>query len=693
MDLQNQEEEFLVPTNVNYTLNPNEGIQEVADPLALDIDDEQLVKIIDRRIKDSRRFFSTKYNLYERRRKNETYLFGRQIAEQEAKHLLKIYEARYLDNALYEIEASIKPLAMNKLPDLIVSPNNETEEAKDTAESVSQVVDADIKKRNNRVVLGIAFKHLPVYFTGVIKARWNPELGKYGDYQFEVVHPDMIDIDHTCATNNVDDMEFISQILPMSIQQAIMRYPAGKDKLFTELKKGGVVRGEKGFEQKDYATEINVREVWFKWYKRKDTGEVVDSKDDIINEPGVKWEQIRGVLWKYEDAILMKMKNPNYDYEGDEQIFTYDDISNESTKRKLSEEELMAGLMGEIPMDNVSVEKVYKNYFQMPRTPFFLMGYDQWRKIAYDETSRIEQNIMNQDNLDTRGKQIQETLAERGKHVFSKDGGLEADDIEKMDMNDPAQDILVEGKVGDVHSYIPPQRPSPQEFEDMDMTRNRMYGIAGSNAIRGAIQSDVATTNQIAREADFTRADDLVEDTINAASEWIAQWAMQFIKLRYTEEHMIKLLGSKGQFAFIKLKNDMIEDGMEVVIKASGTDKLKAQNNALEMAKLGMIDPIKFYEDMGLSDPEKRAEMLAMWNSGAADGYAMYLAKFVQHLDGVPQMVDQMLGQGASASLMAQPGMPPAMEGNPQGATPTDTTAVPATPPVGPPEASPRSVV
>lgn len=697
MDLQNQEEEFLVPTNINYNISSNEGLQEIADPLALDIDDTQLVKIINTRIENSRRFFSSKYNLYERRQKNETYLFGRQIATQEAKHLLKIYEARYLDNALYEIEASLKPLAMNKLPDLIVTPNNETPEAKDSAQSISDIVDADIKKRMNRVVLGIAFKHLPVYFTGIIKARWNPELGKYGDYQFEVVHPDMVDIDHTCPTNNADDMDFVSQILPMSVQEAIMRFPSAKDKLFTELKKDGIIQGQDTFSQKDLASEIKIREVWFKWYKRSDTGQVVSSQLDTTLEPGIKWEQIRGVMWKYEDTILKKMKNPNYDYEGDEQVFTYDDPADASSKRKLSDFETNLAMMtGQTP-DNMAIEKTYNNYFQMPRVPFFFMGYDQWHKIAYDETSRIEQNLMNQTNLDTRGKQIQETLAERGKHVFSKDGGLNPEDIEKMDMNDPNQDILVEGDVRAVHEFIAPQRPTPQEFQDMDSTRSRMYGVAGSEAIRGQVQSQVATTNQIAREADFTRADDLVEDTINAASEWIAQWAMQFIKLRYTEEHMRKLLGQKGTVTFIKLKNDMIEDGMEVLIKASGTDKLKAQNNAMEMAKLQLTDPLTFFEDMGLSDPEGRAAKLLDFLAGAGTGYATYITKYLQDMPDTPSLVNGLLGPQAAQQLQAQPPPPPGAPApvgppSPQTPGPENTAAIPVAPPAGAPQGSPRQL-
>ena len=131
-------------------------------------------------------------------------------------------------------------------------------------------------------MLGIAFKHLPVYFTGIIKARWNPELGKYGDYVFENVHPDFVDIDETCPTNNADDMGFVSQILPISVQEVIMRFPNAKEKMFNKLKGEGLIVGEgEEFRDEDLATPIKIREVWFKWYKRADTGEIRTSPSEI----------------------------------------------------------------------------------------------------------------------------------------------------------------------------------------------------------------------------------------------------------------------------------------------------------------------------------------------------------------------------------------------------------------------------
>lgn len=698
--------DLLIPDPLERILHDSEWVGEVTDPLTLDIDDTVLYKIIDKRIKASRTFFkSPKYNLYARRKKNETYLLGRQILDKEARQELKIYEARFLDNALYEIEATIKPIAMQQMPDLLISPANEQPDARKTAETLTQVIDTQIKAREMRTTLGIAFKHVPVYFVGVIKAEWNPEKGKYGDGTFRPVHPDYIDVDQTCATPNADDMEFISEITPTTIQQVVMKFPKKRQAFFDALqKKGsgidafdGQVVGKEDFADADMATPVNIRQVWFKWYEKESDKKILDSiedvKDEMAREPGTKWKQIRGVIWKFNDCILSKMRNPNYDYVGEEKDYVYPDPQLASSKREVTDAERYISMAFNMPL-NAQTETVYRNYFDMPRQPYYLMTYDQWGKIPYDETSRIEQNLRNQQNMDKRGKSLQEALDHKGKHVFSKESGLEAKDIEKMDMDNPRQDIIVDGDVNKTHAFIPPIPPQPQEFEDLDRTLKRMKDLAGVSAVGGQLQSEVATSNQIGRENNFTVLDDIVENTINPACEWIAQWQMQFIKLRYTEPHMVYLQGQKGKDAFISLKSNMVDQGQEVKIKASGTDKLKAHNEAQQMWQEQAIDPINFYRDMGFDDYVERADAFMTYNLDKNS----YYVKFVQGLEDPEQQAQALAAMPVPPGQPPmQPGVPPQLGqppvgGMPQNPTPTNTSAVPIAPPPGIPQASPRGI-
>ena len=660
--------------------------EQPLDPIALDIEDDELVRIIDKRIKDSRKFYGEGYDLYERRKKNEEYYFGRQIPNLEKEKLLKDYESRYQDNVLYEIEATIKPLAMSRLPDLLVTPGNESDEAKVIAQEITKVIDTQLKSRENRYVLGIAFKHLPVYFTGVIKCLWDPQID---DYRFEVIHPDMIDIDYTCPTKNADDMEFIPQIVPMTVEECLMRFPEQKEEFMEQLAKDGIKVGSEGeYSWSQLATPLKVREVWFTWYKKHEKKE---------------WERIEGVLWKYQDVIFKKIKNPNFDYEGETKYFSYDENTGEKTEVP-PDAMLGFSMMGIMP-PNIQEEKVFHNYFPTPRKPFYFLGYDQWGKQPLDETSRIEQNLLNQKALDKRGRQIEETLNNRGHHIWSKESGLKASQIEELDMNDPNEDVVVDGIPSNVHEFIPPERPTAQEFQDLGNTRDRMYGIAGASAVRGDIQTDVATSNQIGREADFTRADDLVEDTINAASEWMAGWSLQMIKLRYTSDHFKQVLGKAGEVVKIKLDRNKVDDGMVIIMKASGTDKLKASNNAIEMAKLKLIDPLTFFEDMGLADPEGRTEKLTMFMTNPQ----MYQAKYILNLQTPEEIAAWLATQPAPMPnpmmapppnpAMGQPPMPgmppqpqPTMGPPPQAPMPGNTAEIPAAPPVGAPVGSPRGI-
>lgn len=677
--------------NIVSLKQTGEGVIQNADPLTMDIPDEELVKIIDQRIDASKDFFDHKKNLTNRRKKNITYLFGRQIDDKEKREELKKYEARFLDNVLYEIETSLKPLAMSHLPDMIVLPGTDDPNKQQAAKDLTVAVNDTNHKRKQRISLGLAFKHLPAYMTACIKVRWDPSIGKNGDFRFDVVHPNLLVVDHSAKSNNTEEMSFVAETLLITVQELLMRFPSKVNELKDELKKDGVTFSDKD-SWKDLATEVNATEIWFTWYKKKDSKEMMKAPDIGIFEPGVKWEKVEGVMWKYRKVLLDKMLDPNFDHIGETKLFVQDNPNDPNSKHELQPDEMMQRMMvGN--MQGVIKEKVYHNYFDQPQKPYFFFGYDQWGEQPYDETSRIEQNIRNQENLDDMGKRIVDKLKQRVKHIWSKESGLKAGDIQKLDMENPMLDALVEGDLEKVHKAIDPERPDAAEYKSVQDVRDRMYAVAHASAVRGDLQSNVATTNQIAREADYTTADDLVEETVNAASEWMAQWQMQFIKLRYTEEHLRQIVGPKGSDTFLRLRRDTASDGMEVTIKASTTDKLKAQRNALEMAKLGApyTNPIDFFRDMDVNDAEGRAER----GMEFATNPAGYIAKYIMGLKDTTAMVNQLMTAGQTVGAMVPGGPAPvaAPTSAPQNPTPTNTAAVPAPPPPGNPASPNRGIL
>src|SRR3990167_9190619 len=610
---------------VDNPFTPKEGLISAQDPIALNIEDDKLIEIIDSWVEDNKKKFDSDYDLTTRRKENEKYYFGRQLKEKDKKGEVKTYQSRYVNNEIWESEAHLKPLALSKLPDFKVVTNNETDEGKQTADDLTEVVNTDIKSRKRREVLGLSFKHNPVYFVGVIKAIWDYQKN---DYDFIVVHPDNIVFDFYASSKESTDMRVIAEYLPITPKEVIMRFPDKKEEFLEEFRREKNINTE-DIPEKAMASKIKILEVWFTWFDKQ----------------GDKWEKVEGTLWKFNKVLLKKGKNPYFDYSGEKKLFTYKD----NKKEEMPLEQLQMMAMGEEMMGTQS-QQVFRNYFKDPQKPYILIGYEQWGKIPLDETSRIEQEIPLQNSLDKRGQQVDEMIDRaRGKHIWSKLGGLKAEDLEELDMSDPEVDMLVDEDVNKVHEFIPGEQPSAQMFKDKQDSADKIRAKAGVQAITGEIQTDVATTNQIAREANFTRSDDLVEDTINYASEKMAQWAMQFIKLFYTEEHLKEAHGADGSIIHKKLHRDLVDDGMEVVIKSSSTDKLRAEKLAKEAAQLKMIDPLSYYEDVGLTDPKGRTKRLIDF---MADSLS-YSMKHVEGLEGTNQQVDALNGQGSSEAIQA----------------------------------------
>ncbi len=623
-----------------------------SDPFKLELKDDDLIRVIDERIEQSTNWYKNERNLFERRKKNKKYRFGDQIDEKS----LKYFHARYVDNLIYEAENTIKPIALSRLPDLLAKPGDESEESKKNAKVMTDVINNDLRKRENRQVLGLSFKHLPVYYIGAIKALWDPEIGTKGDYRFKVIHPDNLVIDHTASSNDTRDMDFIAEATELSVKEVIMRFPTKEEDIIRAISASN--RKFKKEKESDMASKIKIWEVWFTWYN--------SATDDETGEK--KYERVEGVVWKFDKLLLGKMKNPYWDWTGKRHLFKYDV---DGKKKTLSDEEIRQSIFGE----EVESETIFKNFFRNPRKPYIFMGYEQWGEMPMDETSRIEQVILMQDNVNKRGRQITEMNDRaKGKHVFSTESGLTKDDVAEMDLENFDEDVVVEGNVSDVHTFIQGTPATPGLYKEQDSERQKVFAKMGTNSTtRGERESqETATGRQLLREADFGRIDDITEETINPAAEMMAAWAMQFIKLFYTTEHMRKLVGDDGEVAFEAITQDNVEDGMEVVVSASGVDKAERKREAFERARMKLTDPLTFFIDTDSSDPIGRTEKLMLFMTAPE----LYIQKFIEKRDTQGQVdalnAQPVQGEGVGIGAAAQAfGAIPAQGGG--GENPTDT--------------------
>lgn len=588
---------------------PEEKIIKIEDPLTLEEEDDKLISIVDDYVTGSKGHFS-KIRLRDRQNRNYANLWGR---ENNTMDSLLNKKNVYSDNVIYEIESTLKPLATSKDPDILVYPAGESPEQQETADQLTLALQHAINVRELKDVKALAFKHLPVYFIGAVKYFWNPKKGKNGDIDFRVVHPQNLILDDGAKTKNVKQHRFLGEYIEVSVQDLIMRFPGKEEELLNQLVSERKIKSPQ--DPGALATRLKIIEMWFKYYEKK----------------GDKWTEINAVLWKYNNLLFKKSKNPNWDWEGETHYFNFDD--------EIEPQQMISNLAQGNEMPGFESKQIFYNYFDEPEFPYILIGYDQWGNMVYDESSRIEQIIRLQENVDTRGNQIKKMLNRAmGKHIFSTEANLKAEDLEEMNWENMDQAIIVDGDINKTHAMAAADQPSPQIIQDYGNTRQIMFQKSHTNAITGALQSSTATSNQIAREANFSYADDLVDATINFMSEQMARAYLQLIKLRYTEEHFVRLIGKDGKVLFQKLHRDMIQDGMEVTITASGVDKLQRQNQAMDMAKLKLIDPLSFFEDIGTKNAQERTKRLLSFLNDPAQ----YQAEYVMGA-GTPQEQAQML--------------------------------------------------
>ena len=599
-------------------------ILEYLDPLSLDIPDETLIEYFKKRLKSFDNW-KNDIDLEDRQKKNKEYYIGNQI------NLAKVpkYSIPYMENLIWEAVARNAAIAISRLPDLIAKPGNKSDESRITAETLTEIINSDVQKRANKKVLKLAYKQRKVYFYSVVKAVWNREKG---DFEYVNVHPGNAIFDHRCKTNDVDKMSYFGENMEITVEELIAKFPDKEKAIYNEL---GWKSGEET-KKKNMATSIKYWEVWF------------DDKIKKVSEDGKKsWVNTSGVFWKYKNLVLKKMRNPYWDWEGEE-VFIKREVE-EDEAEALTEDDVFQQLFGK-----TESSKIFRNHFRQPKKPYFLMTFTSFGEHPIDISTDIEQVLYFQDNVNDEGRQITDmNRRSRPKHVFSQEA-LDKKTVEDLDTNNPDQSIVTNGDLRSVYTTIQSSPAPKQLYESKYQNRSIAFEIMALNATtRGVRESGDETlgARQMMREQDFGLIDDEVDDTINACAEWMGGWDLQMIKRFYTKEKLKSYKGKRGELVFTRINQDVVEDGMEVEVYASGVDKQKRKVEAFEMAKLKMIDPYNFYKDMGAADPEGRTRDLILSSLSPA----LYLKTVVEST--TPGQLTQEL-----AAIAQQPSPNPQMQ-------------------------------
>lgn len=614
--------------------NDQKNIIDELDALTLSVDDDILIETIEAHERASDRFWNSPVenggiDLEKRQNKIVDYWMGKQFDLQD----LHDSQRPHMENILWEAWVRNRSIIMSRTPDISIS-GGAREGSDDTAEKLSEVIDNEIKKEENSSVVGMAALQRPLYFFGVVKAVWDK---KTNDYRFINVHPQNIRLDHKSTDPN--KQQVLIEDVETTLEDILIRFPKKEHEIFSYFSTLYKWKDNRKTKTK-LATPLVIQEVWFEEY--------LPVNDDLTGER--KWEVVVGVVWRFRDLVLGKSKHPYWDWEGEKKYYK----SENDIKKELTEREIYDLLFGDADSTGVTVKSTYRNYLDYPSFPYYFVTLNRGGKHCVDVTTNYEQVLFFQDSINRTGMQINEMNARTvGKDVYSVDAFKRESDIEEIDPRDFDQVVKVSGE--DINKvfrhYDYPAAPSQLYTSKRDDRSIGFEMLALNATTRGTRESGDETlgARQMMREQDFGVLDYEVSRTITPATQWMAKWMLQFIKLFYKSPHYRKVLGEEGEKVKVAITQDWVEDGMEVEITASTVDKMQRRRQAQIDAQGGMIDILTYYQDTEQSDPKERALRLMMQKMQPA----LYVQKYLT--DQQTADVVQSLAQPTVPQDQAQP--------------------------------------
>jgi len=336
-----------------------EGIvSEKLPELTLDMKDEDIVKLADKWEKDWKDS-PTKAKWETQIEDNEKYWLGEQFDSPKASK-----QRAMVDNLVFESLETFLPQATRRNPEPLITLDASEESDSVKEKYVEKVKNrlADLADKNKlRLKLKKGARHWAIYQLGVAKFGWDldndiPSLRIIRPKK-AILDPDATIDEDGYTGNRIGEYRKMeaSKILAIIGTQDDEIDPV--DGKVTRRGNGEAIKVIKELVKDDTATEINFVEWWTPQY----------------------------FCWKLNKTILLKKKNPhwNYDKTGTEE--SVDDYGNATP---------------------ATTETAGINHFMVPKMPYTFLSVFNLGDQPMDKTSLIGQNLANQDKINKRDKQI-----------------------------------------------------------------------------------------------------------------------------------------------------------------------------------------------------------------------------------------------------------------------------------------------
>ena len=296
----------------------------------------------------------------------------------------------------------------------------------------------------------------------------------------------------------------------------------------------------------------------------------------------IEWWTPQFMCWKLNKVILLKKKNPHWNYDGEalgeEDVDTF---GNETT--------------GE-PTDVKGI-----NHFTVPKMPYEFLSVYNLGEQPMDKTGLIHQNLSNQDRINKRSKQIDKNADKmNGGAVISLErSGLTQGQAKAV--NDAIRkggSVVIPAGAPQDAIYFPDIKGLPADvYNDLLDTRARLRDIFGT---RGSSPAGLDTEKTVRgkiinRTLDTDRIGGGVSEYLEQLADDVYNW---YVQLLYVYD---------DDYQFIE---GVIPPKVNIsVIEGSllPKDSTTIANQAIELAGAGKMSTVDMYKRLEYPNPEEMA--------------------------------------------------------------------------------------
>jgi len=274
-----------------------------------------------------------------------------------------------------------------------------------------------------------------------------------------------------------------------------------------------------------------------------------------------------------------------------------------------------------------------RNHFAKPKKPYTFLSIFSLQEQPHDFTNLIEQNIVNQDKILERDRQIDKNLNHGNNAIildenhFNVETGRQA--AVAVETGDPI--LAPRGSVERL-----PANPLPngilQAQENSKQTLRGIYGTEGLMA-QAPNENTTARGMILNQSFDSTRIGGGVGDALEQVADNVFNWWLQLYYVFYDTAHFGAVMGSGRAVDFVQI--NMMNTDRQYVVSVSPNsmkpkDELSQQNLAMERWKGGAIDPITFMKEIDSPDPMEDAKKLVLWTTNPQQYLITYFPEIQQ---------------------------------------------------------------